>query len=313
MYGHSHRSEFEISYSDYSARSAATAISITYVAPALTPSSGNPSFRVYTIDPETLATLDFVDYFSNMSAPSFQIQPEWQPYYSARAAYAPLLADPPHSPEAPLDGAFWHRVTEGFERNETAFQEFVTRLSRGYIRKTCSEYCKKRWLGHLRAGSSEHNGDTVPAGLHIDAEAMTDVLDVGLDRWRGGAMGLTKRAALSAGRVNAPPVDPGEEDPAHAGCSLHAQDAGIVLRQMVRGFDLHPISVRPDFMRRTGYVEDVEVAEDDAGSALGGCEDSTDTETGCTSLTVTSGYQLEILLYALAFLLQERDVLEETY
>jgi len=41
----------------------------------------------------------------------------WQPYYSARDSYNSYL-DPPFPATAPLNGTFWHRVTEVFERNE---------------------------------------------------------------------------------------------------------------------------------------------------------------------------------------------------
>jgi sphingomyelin phosphodiesterase len=45
FYGHTHKDEFEIAYSDYSAQSASTATMMSYIAPALTPTSGNPTFR----------------------------------------------------------------------------------------------------------------------------------------------------------------------------------------------------------------------------------------------------------------------------
>ncbi len=42
---HTHKDEFEIAYSDYTAQSAKTATMMSYIAPALTPTSGNPTFR----------------------------------------------------------------------------------------------------------------------------------------------------------------------------------------------------------------------------------------------------------------------------
>lgn len=54
---------------------------------------------------------------ANKSEPSFQIDPVWQPYYSARRSYGSYL-DPPFPDDAPLNATFWHRVTEVFERNE---------------------------------------------------------------------------------------------------------------------------------------------------------------------------------------------------
>lgn len=51
FWGHTHRDQFEVSYSDYNNRTAANAKAIGYIAPSLTPTSGNPNFRVYEVDP----------------------------------------------------------------------------------------------------------------------------------------------------------------------------------------------------------------------------------------------------------------------
>lgn len=42
---HTHKDEFEISYSDYTHQDFSTATMMSYIAPALTPTSGNPTFR----------------------------------------------------------------------------------------------------------------------------------------------------------------------------------------------------------------------------------------------------------------------------
>lgn len=155
-----------------------------------------------------------------MTDPSYQSGPTWKPYYSARDAYAPLLS-PPLPYTSPLDARLWHRVTDVFEKNETAFQDFAMRLHRGYKWKACGEYCRRRWIAHLRAGNSLFNGDTVPLGLHIDsAEAVLPLAK------RGGR--------AEEWWVDAPGVEEDELDPKHAGCSLHGYDAGAIMRNMVR-------------------------------------------------------------------------------
>lgn len=53
FWGHTHLDQFEISYTDYQNRSADGAQAIGYIAPSLTPTSGNPNFRVYTVDPSS--------------------------------------------------------------------------------------------------------------------------------------------------------------------------------------------------------------------------------------------------------------------
>lgn len=51
---------------------------VGYIAPALTPTSGNPTFRVYSVDPVTFAVLDFSVYYANITSPTFQDGPKWQ-------------------------------------------------------------------------------------------------------------------------------------------------------------------------------------------------------------------------------------------
>ena len=53
FWGHTHRDQWEISYSDYNNRTAGNAMAMNYIAPSLTPTSGNPNFRVYSVDPES--------------------------------------------------------------------------------------------------------------------------------------------------------------------------------------------------------------------------------------------------------------------
>ena len=126
-------------------RSPQSAIEAIPNSPVLT--GGNPVFRVYDVDPDTYEIMDFTPYFSasgpsalfffaelaltrkaaNRSEPSFDIEPVWQPYYSARESYGALVPTP-LAPEASLDGPFWHRVTEVMQRDECAFPFFSAHL-----------------------------------------------------------------------------------------------------------------------------------------------------------------------------------------
>lgn len=131
----SHKEQFEIGYSDWSNQTAETALGISFVGGAMTPTSGNPGtrktsspdapeglkrllvravFRVYDVDPDSFEVMDHKSYIANYSAPSFQVEPEWFLYYSAREAYGPLVGL--QDGEA-LDARFWHKVTEVFETN----------------------------------------------------------------------------------------------------------------------------------------------------------------------------------------------------
>ncbi|GAA5985539.1 hypothetical protein JCM10908_007017 [Rhodotorula pacifica] len=179
FYGHSHVDEFEIAYPDYDNRTAETANGIAFISGALTPTSGNPVFRVYDIDPDTYEVMDFVPYYANRTDPQFQVDPIWKPYYSARQSYNSYL-DPPHPADAPLNATFWHRVTEVFERDEEVFQLFNTRLSRGGKIEDCSGgLCRKNTVCMLRSMRSESNCAVIKPGLSFkdqkrDTDAVTE-------------------------------------------------------------------------------------------------------------------------------------------
>ncbi|BGP43548.1 hypothetical protein JCM10449v2_007589 [Rhodotorula kratochvilovae] len=179
FYGHSHVDEFEISYPDYGNRTAENANGIAFISGALTPTSGNPVFRVYDIDPDTYEVMDFVPHYTNRSEEQYQLDPVWRPYYSARESYNSYL-DPPFPADAPLNATFWHRVTEVFERNETVFQLFNTRLSRGGKIEDCSgPMCKNATICMLRSMRSESNCAVIQPGLSFkdqkrDTDAVTE-------------------------------------------------------------------------------------------------------------------------------------------
>ncbi|KZV61937.1 sphingomyelin phosphodiesterase [Peniophora sp. CONT] len=164
FFGHSHKDQFEIAYSNFTDQTAATADSILYIGPALTPTSGNPAFKIYDIDPDTYEVMDMKVYFTNMSLSTFQTSPTWQLYYSARDAYGPLVT-PPLPATAPLDAAFWHNVTEVFSVNATAFAEYNERVSRGGQVSACTGDCQTSTICDMRAARAENNCDTVSPGL----------------------------------------------------------------------------------------------------------------------------------------------------
>ncbi|KXJ92703.1 putative acid sphingomyelinase, partial [Microdochium bolleyi] len=163
FFGHTHLDEFELAYHNYNNRSYEGAFATTYVAPSLTPTSGHPSFRVYTVDPETFGVIDITTYRADMDLPEFQdgrAAPRWEKYYSAREAYGPLVS-PPLRDEQELTPAFWHNVTEVLEHNATAFGEYLVRKRRGWMAEeaiaACNEDCVKLEICKLRAARAQDN------------------------------------------------------------------------------------------------------------------------------------------------------------
>lgn len=158
FFGHTHTDSFEITYSDYTNRSAENAKAVQYIVPSMTPTSGYPAFRVYSVDPDTFLVLDSTTYIANMSNPSFQSPtgPIWTKYYSARETYGPLVS-PPLPAHAELSPAFWHTVTEGLKANDTAFGEYYARKSRGWDVEVCTGACKEVEICMLQAARAESN------------------------------------------------------------------------------------------------------------------------------------------------------------
>lgn len=161
FFGHTHFDEFQISYADYSNKSHANALATSYIAPSLTPTSGHPAFRVYAVDPITFGVLDATTYIANMSDPSFSTKPKWTKYYSAKEAYGPLVGKGEEGDvideQEELTPSFWHKVTEVFERNATAFEEYFERRRRGWAVGSCEGECRSTEICKLRAGRAQDN------------------------------------------------------------------------------------------------------------------------------------------------------------
>jgi sphingomyelin phosphodiesterase len=164
FYGHTHLDHFHIAYTDYTNPSFSNAVAMSYITPSLTPTSGSPSFRVYSVDPVTFGILDFTEYITDINTPG---DPVWTEYYSAKATYGALLTPPLTDPTAELTPAFWHNVTQVFETDDPAFQDYHARKSRGFDVVACTGSCKTTEICGLRAANSQYNCATVTPGLHF--------------------------------------------------------------------------------------------------------------------------------------------------
>ncbi|KAL0575217.1 hypothetical protein V5O48_006756 [Marasmius crinis-equi] len=174
FFGHSHKDEFQIAYSDYDNQVASNAVSFASIGPALTPTSkdivfrssgtksltsalgGNPAFKVYDVDPDTSGLMNVRVVYSNISDPSFQSEPTWLELYNARDLYGPLVN---LSATSQLTPAFWHNLTEVFRTNDTAFQLFNALQGRkqGAVAGSCDEQCRITRICDIRAFRSENN------------------------------------------------------------------------------------------------------------------------------------------------------------
>lgn len=174
FFGHTHVDQFEVSYSDYQSRNAANALVMSYIAPSLTPTAGMPSFRVYEVDADTFGVLDSTTYIADMDNESFQTSgPVWTKLYSAKEAYGKAVSPPLTDAKAELTPAFWHEVTEAFEANDSLFDAYISRKSRGWNVATCRAGCKSEELCQLRAGRAEDNCYKPTFGFHLEKRELS--------------------------------------------------------------------------------------------------------------------------------------------
>ena len=157
FWGHTHQDQLEISYADYANQTRENANVVGYIAPALTPTSGNPSVRVYSVDPVTFAVLDYEVHVANLSESGYhELGPVWKKYYSVKEAYGSLLDPPVTDPLVELTPAFWHDVAVLFNKDDDVFQKWYTRKQRGWKDAKCDADCKKIELCRLRSSQSQY-------------------------------------------------------------------------------------------------------------------------------------------------------------
>ncbi|KAJ3901432.1 Metallo-dependent phosphatase-like protein [Lentinula edodes] len=189
FFGHTHADEFQLAYSNYSDQRKDTATSVAWVAPALTPRSGNPAFKVYDVDPDTYEIMDAKTYSTDVSHPEYQIDPVWKMVYSTRDLYGPLIAGGLDSSDS-LSPSFWHQVTELLETDNQAFRMFQ-HLKRRAGRGDCSSdddsnedfvECRRRSICQLRAQRSENNCVDVRRGWIWKGKPPVDVKLTTLER-----------------------------------------------------------------------------------------------------------------------------------
>jgi sphingomyelin phosphodiesterase len=165
FFGHTHKDEFQISYSDYESRSYTNAVGFSYVMPSLTPTDGMPAFRVYSVDPVTFAVLDATTYIADMTNPAFQTTgPVWTKYYSAKDTYGPAV-EPAPGPNDELTPAFWHNVTEAMIADDDVFQGYWAKRSRGWDVSACEGDCKTDAICQLQAARAQDNCVTPSPGI----------------------------------------------------------------------------------------------------------------------------------------------------
>lgn len=94
-----------------------------------------------------------LNYICNISL-TRDILARWDLYYDAREAYSPSIGGWPTT--SSLNPAFWHKVTEAFETNESSFQVYETLRQRGLDPVQCDAECKRVAICDMRAARVEN-------------------------------------------------------------------------------------------------------------------------------------------------------------
>ncbi|GJE85857.1 sphingomyelin phosphodiesterase [Phanerochaete sordida] len=159
FWGHTHEDELSIFYTNNgTVQSRDTALTPSWITPSLTPLTNlNSGFRMYEVDSNTFDILDAHTWMSDVNTfPSLDSQIEFGPTYkheySTREAYGANITG--WGPNDPLNGTWWHLVTEQMENNPALVQQFNTFQGKTSVRSPfCSGDCIAAKICYIRSGS----------------------------------------------------------------------------------------------------------------------------------------------------------------
>ena len=101
----------------------------------------------------------------------FHTSPNWTLDYTARSTYGSMLTSPTWPTTSPLDAKFWHRVTEVFEKDRSAFdvyQGLRKGPGQGVEQIACADdECWKDTICELRGMNAQYACRRSTPGLNI--------------------------------------------------------------------------------------------------------------------------------------------------
>ncbi|EGC30266.1 hypothetical protein DICPUDRAFT_158024 [Dictyostelium purpureum] len=116
FYGHTHRDEFEIYYTqDENNPNQTRPSSVVYVTPSVTTyQHQNPSFRIYTVDAQTGYVMESSTYHTDLSQANLNDKPTWLLEYNATKAY--------NMPD--LTPTSWHHAVSNMTADSSLFEKY---------------------------------------------------------------------------------------------------------------------------------------------------------------------------------------------
>ncbi|KAJ7269242.1 sphingomyelin phosphodiesterase [Mycena haematopus] len=138
FFGHTHEDQLSIFYANNATNiSTENALVSAWMGPSITPGSRlNSGFRMYEVDS---STFDILDAYT------------WRSDY--RGTYGPAV--PGWGPNDPLNGTFWHLVTEAMETDSSIVTTFNTLQGKtSVLTKPCTGNCIAAKICYIRSGSA---------------------------------------------------------------------------------------------------------------------------------------------------------------
>ncbi|GKZ52850.1 hypothetical protein AnigIFM49718_003502 [Aspergillus niger] len=164
-------------------------IGVQMMAPAMTPMSGYPAFRVYEsrLSGDGLKVMDFEEYVARAHPfidSSLQGEPVWVRYYSAMEAYGKYVYPNAGAGASAGGGAeaggigpqFWATLTDVMETDWNVFNQYWARRTRGYGVLGCGSGCREKEICRLRGQDCQSKRgderDTTEMGMEGSSLAM---------------------------------------------------------------------------------------------------------------------------------------------
>lgn len=145
-FGHSHTDWYEVFYDDVTFK---RPTSVLYIPGSVTTfTSLNPGFRIYENDGmyqnSSWTTLDFTNYYLNLTEVNHSNKPVWQKEYSAKETYGLKSLFPED----------WSELIYRMKANNTLFQTFHRHYYKMATPPPCTGKCKTDLLCDLKSGRS---------------------------------------------------------------------------------------------------------------------------------------------------------------
>lgn len=129
-------------------------LAVGYIGPSITPLTGNNAgWVLLEVDAETFSVVNSQTYFANVSESNTWTTPIWEFEYDTREIYDPNSTWPAN---APLDGTFWHGVTENMLANNSIVEVYnLLETKSSVVTESCStKACAEQKVCYIRSGSA---------------------------------------------------------------------------------------------------------------------------------------------------------------